>query len=58
VPRQRVATHDSLPHAVAPGAWVVVRPVPLGMSPDDALDEVRREVPAHAEMAFIVSVGG
>jgi hypothetical protein len=57
-PRQRVATHDLLPQAVAPGAWVVVRPVPPGMSPDDALDEVRRELPAYAEMAFVVSVDG
>lgn len=58
VPGQRVATHDSLPQAVAPGAWVVLRPVPAGMSPDDALTEVRREVPAYAEMAFLASVGG
>lgn len=57
VPRQRVATHDSLPNAVAPGAWVVLRPVPSGMSPDDALDEMRNELPAYAEMAFIVSLG-
>jgi hypothetical protein len=57
-PRQRVATHDLLPQAVAPGAWVVVRPVPARMSPDDALEEVRHEIPAYAEMAFIVSVGG
>jgi len=57
-PRQRVATHDLLPQAVAPGAWVVVRPVPAGMSPDEALKEVRLEIPAFAEMAFIVSVGG
>jgi hypothetical protein len=57
-PRQRVATHDLLPQAVAPGAWVVVRPVPAGMSPDDALNQVRLEIPAFAEMAFIVSVGG
>ena len=57
VPGQRVVTHDSLPHAVAPGAWVVLRPVPLGMSPDDALAEVRHEVPGHAEMTFIVPVG-
>jgi len=56
-PRQRVVTHDSLPHSVAPGAWVVLRPVPSGMSPDAALDEVRNELPAHAEMAFIVSLG-
>jgi len=57
VPRQRVAAHDSLPHAVAPGAWVVLRPVPSGISPDDALREVRNELPAYAEMAFIVSLG-
>jgi len=57
-PRQRVAMHDLLPQAVAPGAWVVVRPVPEGMSPDDALEEVRHEIPAYAEMAFVVSVGG
>ena len=57
LPRQRVATHDSLPHSVAPGAWVVLRPVPSGMSPADALDEVRNELPAYAEMAFVVSLG-
>jgi hypothetical protein len=32
--------------------------VPAGMSPDEALKEVRLEIPAFAEMAFIVSVGG
>jgi len=57
VPGQRVVTHDSLPHGVAPGAWVVLRPVPQGVSPDDALDQTRREVPAHAEMTFIVPLG-
>ena len=57
VPGQRVVTHDSLPHAVAPGAWVVLRPVPQGMSPDDALGQVRNELPEFAEMAFITSVG-
>ena len=57
VPGQRVVTHDSLPHAVAPGAWVVLRPVPQGTSPDDALDEVRYEVPGHAGMTFIVPLG-
>ena len=54
---QRVVTHDSLPHVVAPGAWVVVRPVPSGMSADDALNDIRHELPAFAEMSFIVSVG-
>jgi hypothetical protein len=57
VPGQRVVTHDSLPHAVAPGAWVVLRPVPQGMSPDDALKDVRHEVPSYAGMAFIVPLG-
>ena len=57
VPRQRVVTHASLPHAVAPGAWVVVRPVRQGISPHDALDELRNELPAYAGMAFIVSLG-
>jgi hypothetical protein len=56
-PRQRVVTHVSLPHVVAPGAWVVVRPVPFGMSADDALKEIRHELPAFAEMSFVVSVG-
>ncbi|HEX5701287.1 MAG TPA: hypothetical protein VFX77_11610, partial [Rubrobacter sp.] len=56
-PGQRVVTHDSLPHAVAPGAWVVVRPVPSGMSVDDALNDIREELPAFAEMSFVVSVG-
>ena len=57
VPGQRVVTHDSLPHSVAPGAWVVLRPVPSGMSPTDALDEMRKALPAYAEMAFVVSMG-
>ena len=54
---QRVVTHVSLPHVVAPGAWVVVRPVPSGMSADDALNDIRHELPAFAEMSFVVSVG-
>ncbi|MGH2701768.1 MAG: hypothetical protein ACRDJT_01335 [Actinomycetota bacterium] len=58
VPGQRVVSHDSLPHAVAPGAWVVFRPVPQGMSPDHVLDDVRHEVPAYAEMTFVVPMGG
>ena len=56
-PGQRVVTHDLLPHAVAPGAWVVVRPVPSGMSADDALNDIREELPAFAEMSFVISVG-
>jgi hypothetical protein len=54
---QRVVTHESLPHAVAPGAWVVRRPVVPGMSPDDALDEVRREAPAYADRVFVAPLG-
>jgi hypothetical protein len=30
---------------------------PSGMSPDDVLAEVRNELPAYAEMVFIVSLG-
>jgi len=54
---QRVVTHVALPHVVAPGAWVVVRPVPSGMSADDALNDIRHELPDFAEMSFVVSVG-
>ncbi|MGH2752166.1 MAG: hypothetical protein ACRDK3_15030 [Actinomycetota bacterium] len=53
----RVATHDSMPHAVAPGAWVVVRPVAPGISPEAALETVRRELPDLAGTVFIGPLG-
>lgn len=48
-PGQRVAGHRDAPHAVAPGAWVVLRPVPEGTSPRAALRDLRARLAGAAD---------
>ncbi|MGH2699563.1 MAG: hypothetical protein ACRDJL_10270 [Actinomycetota bacterium] len=52
-PGQRVVGHEGLPQAVAPGAWVILRPVEPGTGAERALAELRSEAPEFAAMAFI-----
>ncbi len=52
-PGQRVAGHREAPAAVAPGAWVVLRPVDEGIAPEAALEAVRKAAPGLADHAFL-----
>ena len=52
-PGQHVASHESVPKLVGPGAWIIIRPVEHGTSPQEDLDQVRREVPGYEAMVWL-----
>ncbi len=52
-PGQHVASHESVPKLVGPGAWIINRPVADGSSPQEDLDNVRRELPGYEAMVWL-----
>jgi len=48
-----VASHESVPKLVGPGAWIIIRPVADGSSPQEDLDKVRRELPGYEAMVWL-----
>lgn len=52
-PGQHVASHESVPKLVGPGAWIIIRPVADETSPQEGLDQVRRELPGYEAMVWL-----